>query len=88
LIIIGAILLMSSIDPTTNIDGVNIMAYGAVLLGFSSATQDIVIDAYRIESADKEMQSMLSTTYVTGYRIGMLVAGAGGLFIASFRVNR
>jgi PAT family beta-lactamase induction signal transducer AmpG len=47
---------------------------GAVLLGFSSATQDIVIDAYRIESSDKNMQSMLSATYIAGYRIGMLVA--------------
>jgi PAT family beta-lactamase induction signal transducer AmpG len=43
-----------------------------------SATQDIVIDAYRIESSDKNMQSMLSATYIAGYRIGMLVAGAGG----------
>jgi PAT family beta-lactamase induction signal transducer AmpG len=45
------------------------MAIGAVLLGFSSATQDIVIDAYRIESSDKNMQSMLSATYIAGYRI-------------------
>ncbi|OIR24207.1 AmpG family muropeptide MFS transporter [Bathymodiolus thermophilus thioautotrophic gill symbiont] len=82
--IIGAILLMSSIDPKVNIDSLNVMAYGAVLLGFSSATQDIVIDAYRIESADRQMQSMLSATYIAGYRIGMLVAGAGGLFIASY----
>ncbi len=82
--IIGAILLMSSVDPKASIDSLTVMAYGAVLLGFSSATQDIVIDAYRIESADKDMQSMLSATYIAGYRIGMLVAGAGGLFIASY----
>ena len=84
LAIMGAILLMASVDPKAGIDGLTIMAYGAVLLGFSSATQDIVIDAYRIESADKDMQSMLSATYIAGYRIGMLVAGAGGLFIASY----
>ncbi|RUA04418.1 MAG: MFS transporter [Gammaproteobacteria bacterium] len=82
--IIGAILLMSSVDPKMGGNSLEMMAYGAVLLGFSSATQDIVIDAYRIESADKEMQSMLSATYIAGYRIGMLVAGAGGLLIASY----
>ncbi|HIM95874.1 MAG TPA: MFS transporter, partial [Gammaproteobacteria bacterium] len=84
LAIMGAILLMASVDPKAGIDGLTVMAYGAVLLGFSSATQDIVIDAYRIESADKDMQSMLSATYIAGYRIGMLVAGAGGLFVASY----
>lgn len=82
--IIGAILLMSSINPKSGLDSLTMMAYGAVLLGFSSATQDIAIDAYRIESADKKMQSMLSATYIAGYRTGMLVAGAGGLFIASY----
>jgi len=82
--IITAILLMSSVDPKTSLDSLEMMAIGAVLLGFSSATQDIVIDAYRIESADKDMQSMLSATYIAGYRIGMLVAGAGGLFLASY----
>ena len=84
LAIIGAILLMSSVDPKTSFESLTLMAYGAVLLGFSSATQDIVIDAYRIESAHKDMQSMLSATYIAGYRIGMLVAGAGGLFMASY----
>ncbi|MDC0430140.1 MFS transporter [Candidatus Thioglobus sp.] len=84
LAIMSAILLMSSVDPKAGVDSLTIMAYGAVLLGFSSATQDIVIDAYRIESADKNMQSILSATYVAGYRIGMLAAGAGGLFLASY----
>lgn len=59
------------------------MAFGAVLLGFASATQDIVIDAYRIELAEREMQAVLSSTYNAGYRIGMIVAGAGALFIAA-----
>ena len=84
LAIIGAILLMSSVDPQAGLDSLELMAIGAVLLGFSSATQDIVIDAYRIESANKDMQSMLSATYIAGYRIGMLAAGAGGLFLASY----
>ena len=55
-----------------------------MLLGFSSATQDIVIDAYRIESADADLQAMLSATYIAGYRIGMLVAGAGSLALAGY----
>ena len=60
-----------------------LMALAAVLLGFSSATQDIVIDAYRIESADVSLQALMSSTYIAGYRIGMLVSGAGALFLAS-----
>ena len=59
-------------------------AVGAVLIGFSSATQDIVIDAYRIEAEKEEMQSMLSAMYIAGYRVGMLVAGAGGLWLADY----
>ncbi len=82
--IMSAIFLMASVDPKAGLDSLEVMAYGAVLLGFASATQDIVIDAYRIESADKDMQSMLSATYIAGYRLGMLVAGAGALFIASY----
>ena len=58
------------------------MAWGAVLLGFSSATQDIVIDAYRIESAPPRLQAMLSSTYIAGYRSGQMVAVAGGLWLA------
>jgi len=81
--IMGAIVLMSSVDPQDGIASLEVLAYGAVLLGFASATQDIVIDAFRIESAEADKQSLLSATYIAGYRIGMLVAGAGGLFIAS-----
>jgi PAT family beta-lactamase induction signal transducer AmpG len=84
LAIMVSIWLMSTVNPQANIDNLELMAIGAVLLGFSSATQDIVIDAYRIESSDKNMQSMLSATYIAGYRIGMLVAGAGGFFLASY----
>ena len=60
------------------------MAMGAVLLGFSGATQDIVIDAYRIELAETEMQTILASTYNAGYRIGMITAGAGALFLAAY----
>jgi MFS transporter, PAT family, beta-lactamase induction signal transducer AmpG len=81
--IITAILLMGMTDPASGIAQLKIMALAAVLLGFSSATQDIVIDAYRIESAHSELQALMSSTYIAGYRIGMLISGAGSLFIAS-----
>ena len=83
LCIMGAILLMAIIDPASSHSQLTAMAWAAVLLGFSSATQDIVIDAYRIESADEDLQAMLSATYIAGYRIGMLVAGAGSLALAA-----
>ena len=48
-----------------------------------SATQDIVIDAYRIESAPQKLQGSLSSLYIAGYRLAMLVGGAGSLWLAS-----
>lgn len=81
--IIGAILTMASINPVEE-SVLVYMAVGAVLLGFSSATQDIVIDAYRIELAPPSMQPILSAMYIAGYRIGMIVAGAGALYLASY----
>ena len=81
--VIGAICLMAFTDPARGGSSLVVMALAAVLLGFSSATQDIVIDAYRIECAGEELQALLSSTYIAGYRLGMLVAGAGALFLAS-----
>ncbi len=80
--IITAILWMAMTDPASGHSQLTVMAMAAVLLGFSSATQDIVIDAYRIESAGADLQAMMASAYIAGYRIGMLVAGAGALFIA------
>ncbi len=82
--IIVSILLMASIDPSKGDSNLIWMGLAAVLLGFSAATQDIVIDAYRIESAQAELQAMMSATYIAGYRIGMLAAGAGSLFLADW----
>lgn len=84
-LIITAILSMANINPAEQLTGGDTlvwMAMAAVLLGFSSATQDIVIDAYRIELASLQLQSVLSATYNAGYRLGMIVAGAGALFLA------
>ncbi len=83
-LIIFSICGMALTDPSQSSSALTVMAWFAVLLGFSSATQDIVIDAYRIESDHADMQGILSSTYIVGYRIGMIVAGAGALFLASF----
>jgi PAT family beta-lactamase induction signal transducer AmpG len=80
--IVAAILLMASIDPGQGDSSLTLMAIAAVMLGFSSATQDIVIDAFRIESADVKLQAMLSSTYIVGYRLAMLLTGAGSLYLA------
>ncbi|MEN8195640.1 MAG: MFS transporter, partial [Pseudomonadota bacterium] len=77
--IIAALVLKAFNDPATDL---TMAAIFAVLLAFSSATQDIVIDAYRIEAAPREMQGLMSATYIAGYRLGMIVAGAGALEIA------
>lgn len=82
--IIAAIILMACTDPTNGTDALKVMAYAAVLLGFSSATQDITIDAYRIESANDDIQALLASTYIVGYRIGMIAAGAGALYLAAY----
>ncbi len=84
LFIMLAIVLMGSIDPAASKENLTLMALAAVLLGFSSATQDIVIDAYRIEAAETRLQAMMSSTYIAGYRLGMIVAGAGALYLASW----
>ncbi len=55
----------------------------ALLVAFGSATQDIALDAYRIESASVERQAALAATYQTGYRLAMIWAGAGALWIAA-----
>lgn len=83
LMILVAIFIMASVDPVVE-NVLWVMALGAVLLGFSSATQDIVVDSYRIELAEAELQATLSSVYVAGYRIGMIVAGAGALYLASY----
>lgn len=81
LCVIAALLFTATTDPATSLVWT---AVGAVAIGFTSATQDIIIDAYRIESAPPRMQAFLSATYVAGYRIAMLTAGAGSLWFAAW----
>ena len=80
-LIIFSLVLTSVNDPQNNII---ITAVCITLVAFFSATQDIIIDAYRIESIDKKLQGSLSSMYIAGYRIGMLVGGAGSLWLASY----
>ena len=81
LLIIFSLILTSINDPKNNII---ITAICITLVAFFSATQDIIIDAYRIESVDQKLQGSLSSMYIAGYRIGMLVGGAGSLWLASY----
>ena len=67
-------------DPQHNLEPV---VWCALLVAFGSATQDIALDAFRIESADTQRQAALAATYQTGYRLAMIWAGAGVLWVAA-----
>ncbi|MGB0734336.1 MAG: MFS transporter, partial [Pontibacterium sp.] len=84
LMVIVSITAMALVDPSQGQQALTCMALAAVALGFSSATQDIVIDAYRIEVAQSREQSLLSATYIAGYRIAMVISGAGALYLATW----
>ena len=60
-----------------------LVAAFALLVAFSSATQDIAIDAWRIEAVPVEMQGVMAAAYQLGYRIAMMIASAGALWIAA-----
>ena len=80
--VIVAIIWMGSIDPSAGQANLTMMAFAVVMLGFTSATQDTVIDAYRIEAIKADVQALMAATYIAGYRIGMILAGAGALVMA------
>ena len=71
-------------DPANNL---LLTAITITLVAIFSATQDIVIDAFRIESAPQRLQGPLSSMYIAGYRFAMLVGGAGSLWLAAFLGN-
>jgi PAT family beta-lactamase induction signal transducer AmpG len=60
-----------------------VVAFGALLVATASATQDIVIDAFRVESLDENEQAAGMASYVAAYRVGMLASTAGALFLVS-----
>jgi PAT family beta-lactamase induction signal transducer AmpG len=57
--------------------------YWAIVVAFASATQDIALDAFRIESVQPEWQAALAASYQTGYRLAMIWSGAGALWLAA-----
>ena len=77
--LIAAIAYTASLDPAGALGAV---ALGAVLIAFFSATQDIALDAWRIDVADDDDQALMAALYQWGYRVGMILAGAGALWIA------
>ena len=80
LVIVGGLVAMAFADPAT---GLRMLTIAALVVAFASATQDIALDAYRIESARVEKQGALAAMYQTGYRLAMIWAGAGVLWIAA-----
>jgi len=79
LIVLG-LLGMASIDPQVQLTPI---VWCALLVAFGSATQDIALDAFRIESADSDHQAALAATYQTGYRLALIWSGAGVLWLAA-----
>ena len=77
----ASIYFLANIDPSSEIAA---FVAVAIAVAFLSATQDIVIDAYRIESVGQELQPVLAASYQYGYRIGVLVATAGAFVMADY----
>ena len=76
----AAIVFLGVCDPAAS---PCVVALGALLVATASATQDIVVDAFRVESLPKNEQAAGMASYVAAYRIGMLVSTAGALFLVS-----
>jgi len=79
--IVAGLLGIAFSDPATELIRIALLA---LLIAFSSATQDVAIDAYRIEAVGQELQGAMAAGYQLGYRLALLAAGAGALYIAEF----
>tara|TARA_R110000868_G_scaffold80095_3_gene227787 strand:- start:20879 stop:22102 length:1224 start_codon:yes stop_codon:yes gene_type:complete len=79
LVLAACIALMGAFNPVSNI---SMIVFIAFLVTFFSASQDIVVDAYRRESLSDEELGLGSSLYVNGYRVAMLISGAGALVLA------
>lgn len=79
-VVVGGLVCMALTDPQQALLPV---VWCAIAVAMGSATQDIALDAFRIESADNRHQAALSATYMTGYRLAMIWAGAGALWLAA-----
>ena len=78
--VVAGLIGMALLDPQVALEPV---VWCALVVAFGSATQDIALDAFRIESADAQHQAALAATYQTGYRLAMIWAGAGVLWVAA-----
>src|ERR1700726_2006556 len=79
-LLIAAIIFLGFCDPSVS---PFVVAIGALLVATASATQDIIVDAFRVESLDESEQAAGMASYVAAYRLGMLVSTAGALFLVS-----
>ena len=80
ILLMAAIVFLGSCNPAA---APGLVALGALLVAAASATQDIVVDAFRVESLPENEQAAGMASYVAAYRIGMLVSTAGALFLVS-----
>src|SRR3569833_29854 len=80
LLLMAAILFLGVNDPAT---APGVVALGALMVAAVSATQDIVVDAFRIESPDESEQAAGTASYVAAYRVGMLASSAGALYVGT-----
>src|SRR5215203_1150045 len=80
LLLMGAIAFLAFCDP---VRAPWLVAFGALLVATASATQDIVIDAFRVESLDESEQAAGMASYVAAYRIGMLASTVGALYLVT-----
>ncbi|MET0102107.1 MAG: AmpG family muropeptide MFS transporter [Sedimenticola sp.] len=81
LVLVFSLVLLAYSSPGVDTYGV---AVAALLVTFFSASQDIVVDAYRREALSDDEQGLGASLYVNGYRVGMLLASGGGLIMADF----
>ena len=79
-LLIATIVFLGLCDPAAS---PYLVAVGALLVATASATQDIIVDAFRVESLDESEQAAGMASYVAAYRIGMLASTAGALFLVS-----
>src|SRR6476660_893265 len=80
ILLMAAIVFLGSCNPAP---APGLVAFGALLVATASATQDIVVDAFRVESLPENEQAAGMASYVAAYRIGMLVSTAGALFLVT-----
>ncbi len=79
--VLSGLILLGRVNPQEDL---SLLVWFALLVAFSSATQDIALDAWRIESAPDYEQGAMAGTYQLGYRLGMLLAGGGAFSVAHF----